>query len=263
MGFHSVRCPRRRAICCATRRSKKGRKCRPAARSCSSNGRCACTCPRPRRNALTAGFKFWARAGSVYLAPVATVAPTSPSDPSTATARLRESLMKFLVSFSFLCFQLPRPTSLPLAERPGSFIGSAHPIAWSRSGGGFSWQFPSPAHQREAVSAYPDVAGISEDGTSQSSPLVAGVFSMVTDARLNAGLPPLGYLGPRLYQTMRKFPGEAFQDISRGNSKTSCPSGFGAAKDAWDPVTGWGRPQWSGLLKHFATDDFLYEENKN
>ena len=79
------------------------------------------------------------------------------------------------------------------------FLGSAHPIAWSRSGGGFSWQFPSPMHQHQAVSAYlkqtdlsppassfnssnrayPDVSGISADGTSQSSPLVAGVFSMV------------------------------------------------------------------------------------
>ena len=88
-----------------------------------------------------------------------------------------------------------------------SLLGSAHPIAWSRSGGGFSWQFPSPAHQREAVSsylnqtallpplssfnasnrAYPDVSGISEDGTSQSSPLVAGVFSMVV--RLNSERP--------------------------------------------------------------------------
>ena len=33
------------------------------------------------------------------------------------------------------------------------------------------------------------------EGTSQSSPMVAGIFSLVTDHRLNAGLPPLGFLG--------------------------------------------------------------------
>lgn len=203
--------------------------------------------------------------------------------PFNSDREIARVLNEISCQFQFPVFPTASPYVTSVGGEAWGFLGSAHPIAWSRSGGGFSWQFPSPAHQREAVSAYlnqssllppassfnasnrayPDVAGISEDGTSQSSPLVAGVFSMVTDARLNAGLPPLGYLGPRLYQTMRKFPGEAFQDISRGNSKTSCPSGFGAAKDAWDPVTGWGRPQWSGLLKHFATDDFLYEENKN
>jgi hypothetical protein len=39
---------------------------------------------------------------------------------------------------------------------------------------------------------------------------------MITDARLNAGLPPLGFLGPRLYSNAKQFPGEAFTDITKG-----------------------------------------------
>ena len=143
--------------------------------------------------------------------------------------------------------------------------------AWSGSGGGFAWQFPRPAHQAAAVdaylastaglpppasfnatgAAYPDIAAVSVEGTSQSSPMFAGIFTLLTDARLNAGLPPLGFLGPRIWQVAAAHPGEAFEDITEGNSKTSCDNGF-PATTGWDPVTGWGRPVWAGLAKHFA-----------
>lgn len=64
--------------------------------------------------------------------------------------------------------------------------------------------------------AYPDVAAISKDGTSQSCPTVAGILSLLIDHRLNQGLPPLGFIAPRLYQVATKYPGEAFQDIPTG-----------------------------------------------
>ena len=86
-----------------------------------------------------------------------------------------------------------------------------------------------------------------------SSPTVAGIFSLVVDARLRAGLPPLGFFAPRLWQVGADYPGEAFEDVTEGNSKTSCATGFRAAK-GWDPTTGWGRPVWSGILKHFGSD---------
>ena len=76
------------------------------------------------------------------------------------------------------------------------------------------------------------------------------------DARLNAGLPPLGPLGPRIWQVAQQFPGAAFEDVTSGNSKTSCDSGFPAA-EGWDPTTGWGRPVWKGLVEHFASDATL------
>merc|ERR1712217_46769 len=168
----------------------------------------------------------------------------------------------------------PYITSVGGTEWSGLFSkDSSKPIAWSGTGGGFSWEFAAPDHQKAAVSsylsgtsglppaksfnasgrAYPDISGIAVEGTSQSSPLVAGIFSLIVDHRLNAGLPPLGFLGPRLYQAMASSPGEAFESVTSGNTKTSCATGFPAAT-SWDPVTGWGRPKWEGMLKHFGSD---------
>jgi hypothetical protein len=53
-----------------------------------------------------------------------------------------------------------------------------------------------------------------------------------------------------------QFPGEAFEDITSGNSKTSCDNGF-PATTGWDANTGFGRPVWAGMVKHFASDTAL------
>ena len=182
-------------------------------------------------------------------------------------------------------YQMPVfPTTSPYVTSVGgtdwgNFFPSPsnEPQAWYGSGGGFSWQFERPTHQNWAVNqylkkmnsstgfppqnsynavgrGYPDISAVSVDGTSQSSPTMAGIWSLIMDHRLNKGLPPLGYLGPRLYQTMEKYSDECFHDIVKGNSKTTCDSGFGCTK-GWDPVTGFGRPIWEGMLKHFGTDD--------
>jgi len=173
------------------------------------------------------------------------------------------------------------PTGSPYVTSVGGIDfsgggGSSNPVAWSGSGGGFTWQFPRPAHQDDAVSAYlsstaglptsasfnstnrayPDISAVSVEGTSQSSPQVAGIFSLIMDHRLNSGLSPLGFLGPRIYQVASKYPGEAFTDITDGNSKTTCDQGFPATK-GWDPVTGFGSPKWDGLLKHFGSDGMV------
>ena len=70
------------------------------------------------------------------------------------------------------------------------------PVAWSGSGGGFSWQFPAAAYQGATVAkylaahkaqsgfpangsynatgrAYPDISAVAVEGTSQSSPTMA------------------------------------------------------------------------------------------
>mmetsp|Transcript_15252 Transcript_15252/g.22779 ORF Transcript_15252/g.22779 Transcript_15252/m.22779 type:complete len:177 (-) Transcript_15252:317-847(-) len=157
---------------------------------------------------------------------------------------------------------------------------SSHPVTWAGfgggSGGGFSWQFPMPKHQTRVVEAYlaktsglpplssfnnsgrayPDISAVGVQGTSQSCPIMAGLFSMVTDQRLSAGLPPLGFLAPRLWQIAEHYPNEAFEEVTEGNSKTSCDNGFPSTK-GWDPNTGWGRPVWSGIVKHFASDSSI------
>ena len=55
-----------------------------------------------------------------------------------------------------------------------------------------------------------------------------------------------------MWQVVADHPGEAFEDVTSGNSKTSCDNGFPAAA-GWDPVTGWGRVKWAGLLEHFGS----------
>eukprot|EP00930_Biecheleria_cincta_P007647 TRINITY_DN10888_c0_g4_i1.p1 TRINITY_DN10888_c0_g4~~TRINITY_DN10888_c0_g4_i1.p1 ORF type:complete len:576 (-),score=113.37 TRINITY_DN10888_c0_g4_i1:73-1800(-) len=154
---------------------------------------------------------------------------------------------------------------------------SSKPITWSGSGGGsgggFSWQMDRPTHQDKAVEAYlattsglppnssfnakgrafPDISSVAVMGTSQSSPMTAGIFSLLIDQRLNAGLPPLGFVAPTIWKVAQEHPGEAFESVPEGNSKTSCDNGFPSAA-GWDPNTGWGRPVWAGLVKHFVAD---------
>jgi tripeptidyl-peptidase-1 len=172
------------------------------------------------------------------------------------------------------------PTASPYVVSVGGEMweggDAAKPITWSGfgggSGGGFSIAFPAPAHQAKSVAAYlagpgmppasgfnasqrayPDMSAVGVSGTSQSCPITAGIWSMITDARLNAGLRPLGFVAPRLWATAEQYSGEAFEDITKGNSKTTCDNGFPAAV-GWDADTGWGRPIWAGMMQHLATD---------
>jgi len=171
-----------------------------------------------------------------------------------------------------------------------------NPVAWSGSGSSFSWEFPMPPYQKTLVQkylnssqtipnfpspnsfnslnrAYPDVSAVAWDtplivdgqlveagGTSASTPTFAGLISLINDVRLNNGLPPLGFLNIRLYQIFSQYPGEAFLDITSGNSKTTCTEGFPATV-GWDPVTGLGSPIFPGLLKYLSTDPLRGDTN--
>ncbi|XP_074517378.1 tripeptidyl-peptidase 1 [Sebastes fasciatus] len=151
------------------------------------------------------------------------------------------------------------------------------------SGGGFSNVFKMPDYQASAVAgylktvaatlppksyfntsgrAYPDMAALSDNywvvsnrvpipwvsGTSASTPVVGGMLSLINDQRLLKGLPALGFLNPRLY----KLKGQALFDVTEG-CHLSCldeqvqGKGFCAAP-SWDPVTGWGTPNYPELL---------------
>jgi len=147
----------------------------------------------------------------------------------------------------------------------------------SFSSGGFSNYFDRPSYQTTAVSNYftmygsnfpnaslynqtgrgiPDVAAVGTnfpivvggntygvDGTSCSSPTFTAVVALLNDIRLNAGKSPLGFLNPLIYQN-----GAAFNDITTGNNPGCRTNGFYAAK-AWDPITGWGTPNYPALAK--------------
>ncbi|XP_036927421.1 tripeptidyl-peptidase 1 [Acanthopagrus latus] len=151
------------------------------------------------------------------------------------------------------------------------------------SGGGFSNVFKMPDYQTSAVDAYlktvaatlppqsyyntsgrayPDMAALSDNywvvinrvpvpwisGTSASTPVVGGMLSLINDQRLLKGLPSLGFLNPRLY----KLKGQALFDVTEGChlsclDETVQGKGFCAAP-SWDPVTGWGTPNYPELL---------------
>ncbi|XP_052437358.1 tripeptidyl-peptidase 1-like [Carassius gibelio] len=153
----------------------------------------------------------------------------------------------------------------------------------SISGGGFSNVFAMPDYQVGAVQAYlksvqplppqtyfnitgrayPDLAALSDNywvvtnlkpvaavsGTSASTPVVGGILSLINDQRFLKGLPSLGFINPRLY----KLQGKGLYDVTQG-CHMSCRDdkvkgkGF-CASPSWDPVTGWGTPNYPALLK--------------
>jgi hypothetical protein len=94
-------------------------------------------------------------------------------------------------------------------------------------------------HSQIKFQAYPDVAAQGDNykifvggkseligGTSASSPTFTAFVSLLNDARMNAGLPPLGFLNPFLYS--KGFAG--LNDITIGNSTGCGTQGFNVSQ---------------------------------
>jgi subtilase family serine protease len=87
------------------------------------------------------------------------------------------------------------------------------------------------------------------DGTSASTPVFAGMVSLLNSARLKAGMSKMGFLNPFLYGYYQNFT----HDITSGDNKCTeinfcdgdtcyancCKEGF-YATNGWDPMTGLG-----------------------
>ncbi|AEO62952.1 uncharacterized protein THITE_2107766 [Thermothielavioides terrestris NRRL 8126] len=182
------------------------------------------------------------------------------------------------------------PAACPYVTSVGATRYVNPEYAVSFSSGGFSDIFPRPLYQELAVTSYltqhlgkrwaglynpggrgfPDVAAqgvryhvfsggrdVLVSGTSASAPLFASLVSLLNNARLARGLPPLGFLNPWLYAV-----GWAgLTDIQHGGS-TGCtandsssgvptpyvPYASWNATPGWDPVTGLGTPNLEKLL---------------
>ncbi len=147
---------------------------------------------------------------------------------------------------------------------------------WAEGGGGFSNVFSMPDWQKVVVDAYlksgqvpsqslfnasgrayPDISAfatnyeyilngkdLSVDGTSLSTPAVAGIISILNDIRLNKGQKTLGFLNPLLYS----LKGSGFYDVINGANGDGGQCGGFKAINGWDPASGWGSPNF-GLLK--------------
>eukprot|EP01128_Nolandella_sp_AFSM9_P010394 TRINITY_DN7176_c0_g1_i1.p1 TRINITY_DN7176_c0_g1~~TRINITY_DN7176_c0_g1_i1.p1 ORF type:complete len:612 (-),score=203.35 TRINITY_DN7176_c0_g1_i1:211-1785(-) len=154
------------------------------------------------------------------------------------------------------------------------------------SGGGFSYIASTPSYQKAAVAGYlasgvelppasyfnaqgrgfPDVSAFGSavliytgqvqpvGGTSCSSPIFAGLISLINGDVIAKTQRPLGFLNPLLYKMAAAEP-SAFTDVTVGDNKctedgcrSSC-KGFNAAK-GWDAVSGLGTPNFDVMAKY-------------
>jgi tripeptidyl-peptidase-1 len=160
-----------------------------------------------------------------------------------------------------------------------------YPDALITTGGGFSNISPRPSYQNTVVSAYlssgvslpddsyynksnrgfPDVSALGHnyliswnggfqqvDGTSCSTPVLAGMITLLNSDRLNNGKDSLGFIVPLMYSAYASN-AAIFNDINKGDNKCTeyCCSKIGyEATKGWDPVTGLGTPNFDQLLTY-------------
>ena len=85
-------------------------------------------------------------------------------------------------------------------------------------------------------------------GTSASTPLFAGLVSLLNDVRVSKGKKPMGFLNPFIYSNP-----QAFTDVTVGNNaidRSGFPAKYGfQCTKGWDPVSGMGTPKFGALLE--------------
>ncbi|GAA1718153.1 S53 family peptidase [Fodinicola feengrottensis] len=114
---------------------------------------------------------------------------------------------------------------------------------WPETGGGLSKVFQRPAFQAGVKKiiggnqrSIPDISMEGISGTSQATPLFAGVLALATQS--NHGK-PLGDLNRKLYQLGPKGLKAGIVDVTTGNNNYGDVPGF-AATPGFDVVSGWG-----------------------
>ncbi|KAH7136164.1 tripeptidyl-peptidase-like protein [Dendryphion nanum] len=118
--------------------------------------------------------------------------------------------------------------------------------------------FPDIAAQGSRFRVIDKGTQIMVGGTSASAPVVASVIALLNNARISSGKPALGFLNPWLYSQGYKGLNDIIRGGSTGCTGRSIYSGLEApfvpyaswnATAGWDPVTGYGTPDFGKLLK--------------
>ncbi|CAO2653241.1 Nn.00g026520.m01.CDS01 [Neocucurbitaria sp. VM-36] len=133
-------------------------------------------------------------------------------------------------------------------------LGSQWEGLYNPSGRGF----PDVAAQGQRFRVVDKGREISVGGTSASAPVFAAVVALLNNARVAAGKPALGFLNPWIYQQGYKGLNDIVLGGSTGCVGRSIYSGLPApfvpyaswnATQGWDPVTGYGTPDFEKLLR--------------
>jgi len=173
-------------------------------------------------------------------------------------------------------------TKGPAGEVPASLHNAGF-----TSGGGFSQINPQPSYQQTTVSAYlksgvvippstkfnatnrayPDISAIGQNnlivqggawevvgGTSASTPITAGIITLLNDYLFQNKEAPLGFVNPLLYQMAAAAP-ETFNQVTEGNNNCTeeacCKYGYMAnPAGGWNPATGLGTPNYGNMLEY-------------
>jgi tripeptidyl-peptidase-1 len=118
--------------------------------------------------------------------------------------------------------------------------------------------FPDVAAQGQGFRVVDKGRVISVGGTSASAPVFASVVALLNNARIASGKPSLGFLNPWIYSQGYKGLNDIVDGGSDGCTGRDIYSGLPApfvpyaswnATDGWDPVTGYGTPDFEKLLR--------------
>ncbi|KAG4435903.1 hypothetical protein IFR05_008597 [Cadophora sp. M221] len=203
-------------------------------------------------------------------------------DGSTCISNDGKNSTRFLPAFPAGC---PYVTTVGATEqfqpevaawRPDGIGPDGKQHGFYASGSGFSNYYSRPTYQDVVVDkyvrglggkykglynqdgrGYPDISAqglyfafvwnqtfSSISGTSASCPLSASIVSLINDDLISCGKPTLGFLNPWLYKKGYK----GFTDVTGGNTSSCGTSGFPVTK-GWDPITGFGTPNFLELIK--------------
>jgi subtilase family serine protease len=147
--------------------------------------------------------------------------------------------------------------SVPNLTRTGQKAGPDpvwHPAPFGE-GAGYSSVFTRPSYQNEVASitdspmrSVPDITMDAQSGTSEASPLFAGLLALATQAN-KANIGPIN---PALYKMGPAGAADGIADVVSGNNSSASVPGFAAAK-GFDVASGWGTVNASRFVPSLVT----------